>query len=63
MKKIYILQVVLNQHAVYNSMQHAQQVALLSAKTPSVEQAIIKCYPSTSDRIVDKIIVKRYDPL
>ena len=39
-------------------MQHTKQVALLSAKTPSVEQDITECHPSTSDRIVDKINFK-----
>ena len=35
-------------------MQHAKQVALLSVKTPSVDHDIIKCHPSTGDRIVGK---------
>ena len=46
---------MLNQHTNYNSMQHAKQVALLSAKTQSVERETTECHPSTSDRIVDKL--------
>ena len=52
----------MNQHVKHNSIQHAKQVTLLSAKTPSGEQDITKCHPSTSDRIVDKIVLSYLIP-